>query len=316
MNFKVAILCAALAASASAGCKKKGGGGGGWLVGTEGLMANVDERGHLGEGYEIGETEQLNGIACRYVAEAWVVGAKGTLLYTADAGESWESQNVGTTADLRALATQDAGPVFIAGDGVFMTSVPEFVTGKAEWTQLGDGVTKFRSLAAAQRGTTVIAVSDDGGIWSYEAGQLTKRTTLAGMRSVAVSPNGANVIIVGDGLSRSIDGGKTFSAITVDASFKYEDARIEDSGEAVAVGAAGVVSRIDSENRVLTQRVGTADLKTLHIAPAKDGYAGIGYAAGIGGQVWMTKDAGWSWTMGPNVGRTVLGVDEVGDGHN
>jgi photosystem II stability/assembly factor-like uncharacterized protein len=315
MKLKVAILCTVLAASASAGCKKRGGGGGGWLVGSEGLMANVDERGHLGEGYELGQTEQLNGIACRYIAEAWVVGNNGTLLYTSDGGESWESQNIGTTANLRALATQDAGPVYVAGDGVFLTANPDFVTGQAEWTQLGDGVTSFRSLAAAQQGTTVLAVSDDGGIWAYESGQLVKRATLAGMRSVAVSPDGQLAIAAGNGLYRSTDAGKTWTSITVDATFAYEDIRIEETGEALAVGAAGLVSRIDTEGRVLTQRVGATDLKTVHIAPSDD-YTGLGYAAGVGGQIWLTEDSGWTWKMGPNVGHTVLGADEVGIGHN
>lgn len=314
MKLKVAFLCVALAATGSAGCKKRGGGGGGWLVGTEGLMANVDERGHLGEGYELGETEQLNAIACRYIAEAWVVGNQGTLLYTSDAGESWESQDLGTTANLRALATQDAGPVFVAGDGVFMTAIPNFQTGEAQWTQLGDGVTKFRALAAAQQGTTVLAVSDEGAIWSYEGGQLVKVATLPGMRSIAITPDGTQAIAAGDGLFRSVDAGKTWSPIPVEG-VSYEDVRIEETGEAVAVGAGGVISRIDDGNQVLTQRVGTADLKTVHIAPSDD-YSGLGYAAGVGGQIYVTRDSGWTWELGPNVGRTVLGADEIGFGHN
>lgn len=314
MKLKVALLCTALATTGLS-CKKGGGGGGGWLVGSEGLMAQVDERGHLGEGYELGDTEQLNAIACRYQAEAWVVGNNGTLLYTSDGGQSWISQNLGTTANLTALATQDAGPVFVVGDGVFFTSRPALETGAATWQQLGDGATKFRSVAAAQEGTTVLAVSDDGAIWSYENAQLVKRTTLAGMSTLAVSPDGRIAIAAGKGLFRSTDAGKTWSPIAVDASFEYSAVRMEESGEAVAVGAAGVVSRIDLDGRVLTQHVGNADLKTLHIAPSDD-YTGVGYAAGAGGQIWVTNDSGWTWTMGPNVGRTVLGVDEIGEGHN
>ena len=65
--------------------------------------------------YDLGATETLYGIACRYQGEAWVVGAKGTLLYTNDAGVSWSAQVVPTTSDLHGLATQDAGPVFVAG---------------------------------------------------------------------------------------------------------------------------------------------------------------------------------------------------------
>ncbi|HEU0034889.1 MAG TPA: hypothetical protein VFQ53_29895 [Kofleriaceae bacterium] len=276
-------------------------------------MANVDERGHLGEGYEIGPTETLNGIACRYIDEAWVVGAHGTVLYTSDAGDSWESQDLGTTADLHALATQDAGRVFIAGDGVFLTAEPDFQTGAATWQNLGDGVTKFRSLAAAQQGETVLAVSEDGGIWSYTGG-LVKTTTLTGMRAVAVSPSGLQAIVVGDGVYRSVDAGATWTQVPTDGSF--DAVRIEDTGDAVLVGKAGLVARIDSENRVLTQHIGTADLLSLHIAPRQTAYSGTGYAAGVGGQVWMTKDGGWTWTMGPLVGGTVLSVDEIGDGHN
>ena len=39
-------------------------------------------------------------------------------------GEDWSAEVLSTSADLRALATQDAGPVFIAGDGVFFTATP------------------------------------------------------------------------------------------------------------------------------------------------------------------------------------------------
>src|SRR5678816_3939676 len=102
MRLKVAFLmCAALAAGA--GCKKRGtgGGGGGWLVGSEGLMINVDEKGKLGQGYDLGSSETLTGIACRYLDEAWVVGEHGTLLYTNDAGATWSAMDVGTTANLR-----------------------------------------------------------------------------------------------------------------------------------------------------------------------------------------------------------------------
>lgn len=313
MRTKVAILVCS-AALAITGCKKSGtGGGGGWLVGSEGLMASIDPSGKTGAGYDLGETETLNEIACRYQGEAWVVGAKGTLLYTGDGGEAWESQVLPTTADLYALATQDSGPVFIGGDGVFFTAVPDHTSGVAAWTQLGDGTTKFRSIAAAQRATTVLALGEDGGLWSYENQQLVKRTTIAGARAVAVSPDGQTAIVAGAGLSRSRDGGRTWSALAADGTFT--DVRIDDRGESVAVGAAGTVARVDFEGRVLRQQVGTETLRALHIAPS-DTYGGVGYAAGDGGQIWITQDAGWSWTAGPNLGHTVLGVDEIGEGHN
>lgn len=305
---KVVLMCVALATAV--GCKKKGGGGGGWLVGEQGLMVNVQDDGTLGEGYDLGASETLNAIACRYLDEAWVVGDTGTLLYTSDAGASWDAHDLGTTANLRALATQDAGPVFIAGDGVFLTSVPEFATGKAQWQQLSDGTARFRSIAAAQRATTVLAVSDDGQVWSYANGELAKTHWVEGARAVAVSPNGLNAIVVGNGASRTSDGGQTWTL--VDTNRIYNAARIDDNGDAVAVGSNGTVAKIDLENRVLLQNIGTDELQTLHVL----GYSKRGYAAGNGGQTWITDDGGWTWAHGPNVGRTVLGVDEIGDGHN
>jgi hypothetical protein len=64
------------------------------------------------------------------------------------------------------------------------------------------------------------------------------------------------------------------------------------------------------------QHIGTADLHTIHIAEIGEDYESAGFAAGDGGQVWITRDGGWSWTQGPNAGQTVLGVDEIGLGHN
>lgn len=309
------------AALALPGCKKKGdgsggggGGGGGWFVGTDGMMRKVNDDGGLGAPYGLGATERLNGIACRGMGEAWVVGAAGTLLYTNDGGEDWSAEVLPTAADLRALATQDAGPVFIAGDGVFFTANPDALTGAAEWKQIGDGVTKFRSLAAAQRGTTVLALSDDGALWSYADGTLAKRATIAGARAIAVSPDGNTALIAGDGLARSTDGGRTWTKLAANAGAVFEDASVDNEGRGLAVGKAGVVAMFDGEGRVLHQTVGTADLHTMHVA----GWASSaldGYTAGDGGQTWITHDGGWTWSAGPNVGATVLGVDQIGEGH-
>ena len=311
----VIVMCSA--ALAVPGCKKGsgtgggGGGGGGWLVGTSGLMVNV-RPGQPADAYPLGDTETLYQIACRYEGEAWVAGAHGTLLYTDDGGDAWISQAVPSSADLRAVATQDAGPVFVAGDGVFLTGVPEYMTGAVTWRSLGDGVASFRSVAAAQRGTTVLAVSADGGLWSYEREQLVRRGTVAGARAIAVSPDGRTALVAGDGLARSTDGGATWTKLATNPGVVFEDVRVDDQGAGLAVGGAGAVAMIDAEGRVLHQQVGTADLHTLHVGGWGDG---LGYAAGDGGQVWLTRDGGWSWEVGPKVDATVLGIDEIGVGH-
>jgi photosystem II stability/assembly factor-like uncharacterized protein len=314
MRFKVAVICIALAA---VGCKKTGGtggggGGGGWLVGSSALMENVGEDGKIDRGYTLADAMQLNGIACRYAGEAWVVGERGTLLYTSDGGTTWTAQAVPVTGALRAVATQDAGPVFIAGDGAFLVTTD---TG-ATWTQLADATQSFRAVAAAQEGTTVLALSADGGLWSYAdaASPLARRVTLDGARAIAVSPDGNTAMVAGRGIARSFDGGTSWTQLAVDPAFAFDDVRLNEDGSAVAVGAGGAIANIDASGAVTVQHVGTADLHALHIADA-DAADATGFAAGEGGQVLITHDGGATWALGPNLGRTVYGVDEIGIGH-
>ena len=301
-------------------CKKSGGGGGGgggttWLVGASGMMLRIGTDGALA-GYSAPSSENLNAIACRYGGEAWVAGAHGTLLYTADGGRSWAVQPVPTRAELRAVATQDLGPVYLAGDGVVLRSTD---TG-AHWTQLADGARRFRSIAAAQHADTVIAVADDGGLWAVEdradGPALVAGAQLAGARAVAVSPDGQTVVVAGDALlARSADAGHTFTRLDAPAGVRFDDVRIDDAGAAIAVGSAGAIARIGADGAVAVHRVGNADLHTLHIAePGEDGDA-RGFAGGEGGAVWITDDGGASWHAGPDAGQTVLGLDQIGDGH-
>ncbi len=310
MRIELALVCIALAGP---GCKKgtgtgTGGGGGGWLVGSSGLMANIHSDRTVGPSYDLGSTEQLNAIACRYSGEAWVAGNHGTLLYTNDAGVTWTPQAVPTTSDLRAIATQDNGPVFVAGSGALLESDD---TG-ASWHVLGSA--SFRSIAAAQEGATVLALSDDGALWSYDGQAFAQTQTIPGAHAVAVAASGQLAMIAGQGLWRSNDGGTSWTALAVDPSLVFDDVRIDESGSAVAVGAGGALANIDAAGTVSVQHLGNADLHTLHIADF-DSPIATGYAAGEGGQVWITNDAGKSWAMGPRVAGTVYGVDEIGDGH-
>ena len=313
MNKLVWVCVASLAA---VGCKKSGGGtggggggGGGGFTGSSSMMSFVNPKGAVDHGYQLGFSAELRGIACRYSGEAWVVGTAGTLLYTNDAGTTWTREAIPTQADLRTLATQDFGPVFVAGNGTFLVTKD---TGKT-WQELGDGVTAFRSMSAAQDGQTVLALSDDGGLWSYD-GALHRTATLAGMRAISVSEDGQLAIAAGNGMMMSRDGGKSWTGLAVDPSITFDDVRIGVDGDAVAVGAAGAIANVDPSGAVTVQHVGTADLHTVHVADATDTDA-VGFAAGEGGQVLVSHDGGLTWSLGAKLGATVWGVDQIGDGH-
>ena len=310
MRIHVAVLAVALAAS---GCKKKGtgdgggggGGGGGWLIGNAGLMVNIHDDVIVGA-YELGSDANLNAIACRYAAEAWVVGDDATVLYTSDGGRSWLAQTVPTTAHLRTLATQDDGPVFLGGDGTFLVTADTGTT----WTGLGDGTTSFRSMSAAQASTGVLALADDGGVWSYDRGTLALRSTVPGARAIHQTPDGEIVMTAGAGIARSLDGGVTWRALAVDPSIVFDDLRVNLDGTAVAVGANGAIANVALDGAVTVQYAGDKTLHTIHIHADEMGYAG-----GDGGQVLVTEDSGLTWRIGPNVERTVRGVDGIGFNH-
>jgi photosystem II stability/assembly factor-like uncharacterized protein len=316
---RTTLVCLAIALSVGA-CKKSGSGGGGggggggtggWLVGVDGLMVNVQTTGES-RTYPLDSKETLSALACRYAQEAWVVGDHGTLLFTDDAGETWHPQIVPTTADLHAVATQDAGPVFIAGDGALLTSSDS----GAHWTALGDGSRGFVALAAAQEGDTVLALADDGAVFSIEDGQLVDRGSFAGARALAISPDGQTALVVGDRMiARSADGGRHWLPVTGAPDTRFDAVRVDDTGEALAAGSGGVLARIGSDGGLTRQLLGTSDLHTIHLADADYDAGGAGFAAGDGGRVFITTDGGWVWRDGPTLDRTVLAADMIGRGH-
>lgn len=312
MRIGIAVVCVAAAAT---GCKKSGtgtgggggGGGGGWLVGSSSMMVNLHEDGTT-SGYNTGTSARLTGIACRNEGEAWVVGEAGTVLYTNDAGQTWRTQQVPTTALLNSLATQDDGPVFLAGAGTLLESDDVGAT----WRELGDGHSNYLSVAAATDSDTVLAVSADGTIWSYDGAKLTARTQLSGAHAVAVSTDGQTAIVAGAGLWKSTDRGATWQALETNLSF--EDVRLAGDDSAIAVGTQGAIAMIDADGHVIAQHVGTSDLHAVRVGGTGWGDA-ISYAAGEDGQVYESRDAGWTWTKGAAVGRAVYGIDEIGLGH-
>jgi len=317
---KAILVCLGIALSFGA-CKKTGtggggggggGGSGGWLVGTNGMMVNVLTTGES-RTYPLDSQATLNAIACRgYVGEAWVAGSGGTLLYTNDAGASWRPQAVPTDADLRAIATQDSGPVFVAGDGVLLTSSD---TGQ-HWTALGDGTLSFAAIAAAQNAETVLAVSEDGALFAVESGQLVGRGSFTGARALAVSPDGQTALVVGDHLiARSSDGGRSWTPLANTPDARFDAVRLDEDGQAIAVGSTGAVAHISAAGDVAMQQVGTVALHAIHIADPDDGEVAAGFAGGDDGRVFITLDGGATWRDGPSVGRTVLGLDMIGRGH-
>ena len=146
-------------------------------------------------------------------------------------------------------------------------------------------------------------------MWAYNAGALTLRSTVPGARADSPGAEGDLVMTAGAGIARSLDGGVTWRQLDVDPNIVFDDIRVNLDGSAVAVGTNGAVANIGINGAVTISHVGDANLHH-HIHDSE-----IGYAGGDDGQVLITNDSGLNWHVGPNVGRTVRGVDGIGFNH-
>jgi photosystem II stability/assembly factor-like uncharacterized protein len=288
---KILAMALLITAAAAGGCKKKGGGGA-WLVGEDGLMANVREDGTLGPGYDLGGTEDLFGIGCRGDA-GFVVGEGGTFLRTYD-GETWEAIDVGTTAALRDVAVAwDA--VYIAGDDGLRVSRDdgdswELVTGGA-----------WRAVTTTAQGDVALALDDTGTAWRWDG--VLAPVDAAGT-AISLSRDGDFAALVGAGgaLAVSDDGGATWRDVDSGTAADLH-AVSAGAGTAVAAGAAGTIVRFSDDIVVSTPTTGS--LRAVHLHDAH------GFAAGDGGAVLLTHDNGASWAALLTLDRNVRDLDEI-----
>jgi photosystem II stability/assembly factor-like uncharacterized protein len=305
-------LAIAAAATAAGGCKKKSGGGGGgggsWLVGDDGLMANVRNDGTMGPGYELDADTDLLSITCWGLDTAFVVGEQGTLLRTFDGGENWESIETGTLGALRAVASGSGEVVYAAGDGTFLVSHDSAAT----LTQVaGAPEQRWISLGTDQTGAVALALAADGTVWRYQdaGGSMTQVATVAGASSVAMSRTGAVATIAGaDGqLLSSTDGGATWSAIELGSDVDLFAAWPTDAGAIVAVGAAGTVARIGADGAVSLTTPGVGTLRAVQLNAE-----GHGIAGGDAGEVLVSDDGGASWrSIETGLTGTIRALDNI-----
>jgi photosystem II stability/assembly factor-like uncharacterized protein len=316
-NFSAAVrfasisLALAAALTAAGGCKKKSGGGGGggsWLVGDDGLMANVRADGTMGPGYNLGTTTDLLSITCWGIDTAFVVGEEGTLLRTFDGGESWDSIETGTTSTLRAVASGSGDVVYVAGDSILLVSHD----GADSLAPIAGAPAKgWLSLGTDQSGAVALALADDGSVWRYQDtdGSIAQVASMPGASAVSVSRTGAVATIAGtDGqLMSSSDGGATWSAIELGSTIDLHAAWPTDAGEIFAVGDAGTVAHIAADGTVALTTPGSGALRAVQMNAE-----GHGIVGGDAGEVLITDDRGATWrVIETGLAGTIRGLDDI-----
>lgn len=320
------VICAASCDGCEGSSGRAGGGGGGsstssWLVGQGGLMLNVDleKNGEVGF-YPLDFDGDLRGIACWGPAQAWVAGDGGALFTTDDAGKEWRSVDVGVKTRLRAVARAANGVVYVAGEaGVSRVS--------------NDVGRTWQAIPAPSVGVTwtAIAVSHDGGpaLFTTEGGEIHRydpgtgalalvATGLAGaLHAVAVSHDGATAAAVGDSgtILISVDGGLTWRRRPSGTTRALRDVWLagERGRRLISVGDGGtLIDGLTAASDGATPRSLGAELtlRALHLSAS-----GNGAIVGDAGTMFVTRDAGASWSrVATGDRRDIFAVDALEDG--
>lgn len=310
------VLGVAAIALAGTGCKKKSGGGtgggGAWLVGEDGVMENLQIDGTLGEGYSLGVDHDLLSITCRGPDTAFVAGEGGTVLRTFDGGETWDQLDLGTTATLRDVAgPRGTTRLYIVGDDAAYLSRDD---GDSWWT-IPSSERSWLSVATAGDGARALMLDTAGDVWAYDdvAGGFLPATSKAGLRALAISPDGAHAAAVGDGgaLLVSDDAGATWTERATGTGAALHAAWVTESGVVLAVGDDGVVVRAAGADVEVTAPA-TGTLRAVHLDDA-----GHGLVAGDVGSLLQTHDGGETWEpLELTLGGAIYALDEVdGSGH-
>ncbi|MEM6988948.1 MAG: YCF48-related protein [Myxococcota bacterium] len=284
--------------------------GGSWAVGRGAEMIRIAADGSS-SGYDLRGEYDLLGIACHGDKVAWAVGTGGTILYTNDAGERWRPAATQTDATLRAVAISSTHVIFAVGDD---GSVLVSRGAGAPFDDLVAPAIEFTGVASNLDGSLAFATAFDGSIWAYDvdhAGLHKVWQDEAALHSIAMTPDAARVVAVGDDGTwlQSLDEGRSFERVDVETDRDLYAVQLAASDElGLAVGEAGTVVQVDALGPVVQQLLDAETaLRAVHLSGT-----GHGIAVGDAGVAFTTRDAGERWEpTSVATTRDLFGVDEI-----
>ncbi len=194
---------------------------------------------------------------------AYAVGGGGTIWKTTNRGNNWTSQASGTTQSLRFAVAH--GQLALAGgdSGVVIRSN----NGGATWTRFPTGTT-----------ANLYSLGVTGGD-SGSGGVVTMLVTSA------------------NGMIKSLDTGKTWSAITLVSPPPLYGIQLNGSA-AFAVGGSGAILKSTNSGTSWTSVSSgvTQQLNSVTFPDSNNVITNPGYIAGAGGLILKTTNTGGSWT--------------------
>ncbi len=239
------------------------------VVGGNGAIITSSNTAATWTNHTSGPTDNLKGVDFPTTQIGYAVGYSGRLMKTFNGGTSWTAISSGTALDLYSVNFLNKDTGFIGGNGILRRTY----NGGTNWTTLA----------------TV-------GGWVSAIFFLNKDT---GYVSSGSASSGS--------IYKTINGGVTWSALTISSPYQLNDIYFGDRDTGYAVGG-GNLGNPSIMFRTLNGGVSWTQITT----PSPNSLWGVnffsadtGFIVGITGTIWRTVNAGVTWT---NVYSSIIGL--------
>ena len=299
-----------------------------WMVGTEGCLYRVTERGNIWQSLDQRIDGDFRRVRFADESHGWIVGgdnysSANLVLHTTDGGQSWLEQELGGWPMARDLAVWNADTAWIAaGHGsVFRTN-----DGGEHWSEQPTGsgesflgicfVDPLRGWAVGGN-NTVMHTTDGGTTWQEQftvpaSGYLWSVAFLDRWRGCAANSSGD--------ILRTSDGGASWDTVRVHEDFSdgFEELLFSDALNGWAAGESGLYHSTDAGETWAVVDVGTNwnSFTGLAFADPLHGWV-VGHDMAHttdGGQTWIVDEMPCSGNLtdvdfvAPNMGWAINGV--------
>lgn len=269
----------------------------GFLFGQKGQIRSTADAGSTWVPHYYGTLGDLNAVKHAGASKIWAVGANGVIINSFDSGHTWYQQVSGAAQPLKGLRAVDTSVAWAVGGGgtIRRTAdggwnwVSQTTTGTQQLNSV-DAVSATNAIAVGNAGT-VIRTVNSGTNWTA-AGSVPTSQAITG---VSMSTTSTAWAVAGTGATtvmRTTDGGVTWASQTTTSTSGFNSVyfRPGTTNGWIAGLSGRIYHTTDGVNWTGQNSRTTADLYTISFSSDT-----TGWAAGDGGVLLSTVDAGATW---------------------
>jgi photosystem II stability/assembly factor-like uncharacterized protein len=247
-----------------------------------------------------GVSDDLNDVHFVTATIGYAVGEGGSLIKSIDAGDTWTVLNSGSTASFQGVHFLDADTGIIVGDNIMLRTT----NGGLDWTTISIPFSDILMDIEFTSATTGFCIGYEGALlkttdaglnWTIKDSDCNRFLSKLHFPSATVgyaTSKGYNSNFI-----KTVDGGETWFNDTIDANLIYGNLEAvyfidENTGLIGSWYLSGIVKTADGgANWADVSGTEGPELYSIDFANGA-----VGFAAGSGGLVMTTTDAGDNWT--------------------